>query len=186
MTKAFFDEPNTEDRKKLSPKDGALRFIEFMGNSRPRFHCLIRRSDRKRKSHSRRPGRIAVNIWVAERKHGRASRYDLHRALVANGPFVAIGQHVGFLDKRSQKVFETVKAWNANAARVAKAVLLNQALDDAIVDESNAIGKMAKSIEHANRIRPGVLRRLKLNSEEKYPSKGQIKARLSKIKSVSS
>jgi hypothetical protein len=30
MTKSFFDELNIEDWKKLTQKDGALRFIEFM------------------------------------------------------------------------------------------------------------------------------------------------------------
>jgi hypothetical protein len=184
MTKSSFDELNIEDWNKLSPKDGALRVIEFMetvardsssdkalgpeekktlmlamGGLRPAFEVLI------------------VSIGASP---SNVVSYGLIWRLMAHS--FTVGQHVGFLDKRAKKVFENVKAWSANAARVAKVVLRNRALDDAIVDEGKAMGKMAISIECANLIRPGVQRRLKLNSEEKYPSKWQIKARLSKIK----
>jgi hypothetical protein len=186
MTKSFFDEPNIEDWKKLSPKDCALRFIEFMetvarDSSSDKALGPEEKKTLKEAMEGLRPafGLLNASMGVQADATYTALCWIMSHAF-------AIGQHVGFLDKRAQKVFESVKAWGANAAHVAKTALRNQALDAAIVAEGKAMGKMAISIEYARRIRPGVLRRLKLNSESKYPSNGQLKTRLSKIKSVSS
>ena len=176
MTKSFFDERNIEDWKKLSPKDGALRFIEFMEEiARDSLSDeALGQEEKKTLAEAMEGLRPAFGLLNASMGVQADATYTALCWIM--GHSFVIGQHVGFLDERAKKVFENVRAWSANAAHVAKARLQNQALDDAIVDEAANLGKaLASSIEFARELRPGVRERLKLPREGKdWPSEGAI------------
>jgi hypothetical protein len=183
MTKSFFDERNIEDWKKPSPKDGALRFIEFMETAArdPSSDKALGGAEKKTLKAAREGLRPAFEVLI----HSMGAlpsnivSYDAIWRLLAHS--FTVGQHVGFLDERAQKVFEKVRAWNANAAHVAKTGPRNQALDDAIVAEAANLGKaLSSSIEFARQLRPGVRERLRLPREGKdWPSEGTIKLAIS-------
>jgi hypothetical protein len=183
MTKSFFDERNIEDWKKLSAKDGALRFIEFMETvaSDSSSDKALGDAEKKTLEAAMEGLRPAFDVLIDSMGASPSNivSYDAIWRLLAHS--FTVGQHVGFLDKRAQKVFDKIRARIANAAKVAKATLCNQSLDDAIVAEAANLGKaLASSIEFARELRPGVRERLKLHREGKdWPSESAIKLAIS-------
>ena len=178
MTKSFFGEPNIEDWKKLSPKDGALRFIEFMETvaRNSLSDKALGPEEKKTLAEAMEGLRPAFGLLNASMGVQADAAYTALWWIM--GHSFAIGQHDGFLDKRAKKVFHDVQQRSGSAANATKA----QALDCAIIAEVKANGKMSRSIEYARRIRPGVIRRLGLNPKSKYPSEVAIKSHLLKIK----
>jgi hypothetical protein len=182
MTKSFFDEPNIEGWKKLSAKDGALRFIEFMETAArdPSSDKALGDAQKETLKAAREGLRAAFEILI----HSMiASPSDVsYEAIWLLAHSFAIGQHVGFLDVRAQKAFDNVRAWSANAGNVAR----GKALGDAIVAEGISLGEPLKSsIEFARKLRPGIRKRLKLPCEEKaregkdWPTPSAIKNAIS-------
>jgi hypothetical protein len=81
---------------------------------------------------------------------------------------------------------EDLKRRRARFIHVTAAKTRNQPLDEAIIAECKAKGKMSISLEFAKLISPGVKRRLKLDPTSEFPKDGKLKDRLSKIKPANS
>ena len=177
MAKSFFDDPNIEAWKALSPKDAAHRLIEFMQEvARDALADKALKPEDKTTLAVAEEGLLpAFELVSASRRAPNDKAFYSALSWIMGHSFV-IGQRVGFLDKRAQKVFQCVQT---EVMRGAKG---NQALYDAIVAEVRTRGKIAVSIEYARLIRPNVICRLALKPGQKEPSAGQIKTRLADIK----
>jgi hypothetical protein len=117
MTKSFFDESNIEGWKKLSAKDGALRFIEFMETAArdPSSDKALGDAQKETLKAAREGLRAAFEILIHSMIASPSDvSYEAIWRLLAHS--FAIGQHVGFLDVRAQKAFDNVRAWSATLA----------------------------------------------------------------------
>jgi hypothetical protein len=180
MAKSFFEEPNTEAWKKLSPKDALFRFIEYLEEiALDALSDEALGQEQKEALTGAREGlRSALELLNASMEPQTNITYTaLHWLL---GHEFVIAQHEGFLDKRAREVFDKVRARKANDGKIAKAGL--QALDDAIVAEADSLGKtLMRSIEFARGLRPGVRERLGLpRNGEGRPTDAAIKYAISK------
>jgi hypothetical protein len=193
MTKSFFDEPNIESWKKLSPKDGALRFIEFMEEiARDSLSDkALGQEEKKTLTEATEGLRPTFELLNASMGAQADATYTALRWLM--GHLVAIAQHVGFLDIRAQNFFRPIiesegqrrrgvgggkasgnarqrkaeKSWRANAFKLAKSI---QAKDGTLSQQ-----RLASEIEFQWKsktpCRPSMLIRLirKWENEGKLP-----------------
>ena len=149
MTKSFFDEPNTEDWKKLSPKDGALRFIELMGTVARDSLSDNGPEEKKSLAEARKGLRSAFGLLNASMGAQADTTYTALWWLM--GHLFVIGQHAGFLDIRSQNFFrpmiesEMQKSHGASGGKASGKARLSKA------DDSRAYAlNRAKSIRDKN------------------------------------
>jgi hypothetical protein len=180
MTNILFDEP--DNGHPLG--DGPLRFIEFKESLPPGWPEALGLVDKETFDIAVEGLRIAfeqLNASIGERaEHGSSAIYAALWSML--GQATIAGKLDCFFDARTRKSFEDLKRRRARSIHVTAAKTRNQALDEAIIAECKAKGKMSISLEFANRISPEVKRRLKLDPTSEFPKDSKIKARLSKIK----
>jgi hypothetical protein len=122
MAESFFDEPNTEAWKKLSPKDALFRFVEYLeGIALDALSDEALGQEQKEVLTRAREGlRPALELLNASMGPQVGTTYTaLHWLL---GHAFVIAQHEGFLDQRAQTVFKKVKA-RADAVKGGKTQL---------------------------------------------------------------